>query len=265
MSLSRVFKSGRIRMISEPVFPREEKPTSEESDVRPEEDPGLKEAREKLLEQARLEAETIVQKAQEEAGILKEQVINELEETRTQAKKEAKLMKEKGEKAGFAEGLEKGRAQGREEVIEAWKEYMIKAEKKLAHLIQELHTWQDQLPDQVISLSESIARRVITAELEVAPEKIKSRIAQALQELTNIREVLIKVSPQSLPYLEDARETLEKQSGLSYLRVAAEEDLGKGDFLLETDYGGINGLVDTQLDLIHKELVERWEQDGEDA
>jgi len=218
-----------------------------------EEQPEIHPTPEEIRENAKKKAAEIKRKAEEEAEKILEKASKEAEVLQTQVKKEAERKgRTRGEKEAYQEG------------IKAWEDLLKKSDKQFEELFQDLKDWKEELPAQVIDLSIGIARRILSAELESNPEIIIPRIQDAVAELSSVGEVIIKVSRDDFPLLEGAREQLKQENGgLGNIRLSISEEINPGDFLLETEYGCVDGRISTQLDLISQELKERWKDNDQ--
>ncbi len=259
MWLSRIIKGHQIKIVSPVGLFQEKNEFGVEGEALPPEEHGA----EMHLETAKKMAEDILFEAELNAQEINRQMLREAKAYKEQARQAGLLLQKECEEKGYQTGYEEGLKAGRQEGLEQWFDLIGKADNELQAMTEKLAVWRDSLSLEVIDLSEEIARRIIGAELEVKPEKVVQRIAKALQQIVNVKDVLIKVAMEDVLRVEGARESLFNfNSSLTHIRIAGAEDLKRGDFLLETDMGGVNGRLDTQLGLIHKELVEEWQRDG---
>lgn len=244
ISLSRILKNHQVKIIN---------PLQTEEEINDLPNDGLaKKLAEDIIFEAEFNAQEISKNALLEAQSIKEKA----EETGTKLHEEEK---ERGYKIGF----ERGQEEGHEAAFKQWLSLLANTDKELKALDEKFARWQEEMALEIIVLGKEIARRIIGAELEVKPENIVDRVANALKQVVNVQQIIIKVALKDLPLLEKAKESLtDINSGLAQLRIAASEDLKQGDFVLETDMGGLDGRLDTQLNLVHKELVERWQASG---
>lgn len=207
--------------------------------------------------------EEIRAEAKEEAKKVVEQAKKEATEIREKAQKEAEALLQQVQKEAQTKGYEEGFEQGKEEGIEAWKGIFQKFDFKVSELAKKAEKWEGEFPEQVIDLSIEVARRIIGEELEKHPEKIVPRVQEILKELAQVGEVIIKVSRRDYPLLEAAEEKLTSENGgLKRINIIATDELGNGDFLVETQFGGIDGRVKTQLEMLSEELKKRWRKNG---
>lgn len=256
--MSRIIKGCQVKIVVPTLLPEIESEFEGKDDALSQE----KFTPEMHIETAKKMAESILLEAELNAREISKQALQEAKSVKEQAQRTGLKLQKDCEEKGYQNGYEEGLKAGRREGLQRWFDLIGKADNELQTMNEELTVWRDSLSLEIINLSEEIARRIISAELEVKPEKVVERIAKALQQIVNVKNVLIKVAAEDVLTVEGARESLFNfNSSLAHIRIAGAEDLKRGDFLLETDMGGIDGRLDTQLGLIHKELVEGWQQD----
>lgn len=247
-------------MVQRPIVPREAAKIEEKKkDENPNSSVNLEE--EEKLNKAR----NTLKEVEEKADYISKKAKKEAEEILENARQKALEIREEEKKLGWEEGFQKGKKGGEKEGIKAWQELLAKVEEELEKLLLDLQKWRQGLPDELMTLSTDIARQIVGAELKVAPDQVVNRVSRALQEIASTQEVLLKVSPADMPLIEKARENLLKfNGGINNLKIVGEKSLEPGDFLVETDFGGVKGRVENQLQLIYQELQERLKQDEKD-
>lgn len=251
MSLSRIIKSQRVL-----IKPLDSDHNSSTAKLRHSSNPTVNlEAQGQLIHsEAPKKAQDLLQKAKKEAAQLIKDAQSKAQKLQKEAEEKSVLIKQKAQ--------EEGHLQGEKEIVEKWENILQKGDQALDQVITDLKEWQESLMPEVLELSQQIAKRLIAAELKINPAAIINRVNQALQELTNTKEVLIKVAPTSYSILQQAKDELyHKNGGMQHLRFTVDEELNHSDFIIETDFGGINGRLETQLELMQRELTERLEAD----
>jgi len=196
---------------------------------------------EKLLVEARREREKILQEAQQE----KMRILEE-------AQKEAQALKKQGFEGGFLQGKEEAKKEAREIL-----------QKKIAlweSMLQEIKQVREksllELKELILELSLAIAERVIRREAKREPF-LAELIEEALQKLNHRERVILRVHPLDVALLKDVKEELcSRLDGLEYLEIREDARCARGDFLVETEFGSIDGRVSAQLHWIKKELLE---------
>lgn len=196
---------------------------------------------EELLVEAKRKRENILREAQQE----KMRILEE-------ARKEAQALKERGFENGFSQGREEAKREAREVL-----------QKKIAiweSVLQEIKRVREkslfELEELILELSLAIAERIIRREAKREPF-LAELIEEALQKLNHRERVILRVHPLDVALLKDIKEELcSRLDGLEYLEIREDARCARGDFLVETEFGSIDGRVSTQLHWIKKELLE---------
>ena len=130
------------------------------------------------------------------------------------------------------------------------------AMQKVAHAVEVLRLQAERLAEQAradaLEIGFRVARRVLEAELSTSPDAFFALVRSALKRTGESRTISVRVSPQ------DAR-TLAPALGNGALGVASasvvvvpDASLAPGDCLVETDFGKIDGRLDTRLSELHR-------------
>jgi len=217
-----------------------------------EEQPEIRPTPEEIHKEAKAQAEEIIKQAKKKADEIREKAQKESEVLLRQVQDEAK-------EKGYSQGLDLGKEEG----IKSWEGLFQKFDQKVSGLLDQSEKWKEDFPGQVIDLAIEIAKRIINEEVKGDPEIIVPRVRDTLKELAQVGDVLIKVSPEDYPLMDAAKEKIfAENGGLKKINLMANEELESGDFLIETQFGGIDGRVKTQLELLSEELKKRWRKNG---
>ncbi len=196
---------------------------------------------EELLVEAKKEREKILREAQQE----KMRILEE-------ARKEAQVLKERGFESGFLQGKE----EARREAHEILQKKIVLWERVLQEIKRVREKSLFELEELILELSLAIAERIIRREAKREPF-LAELIEEALQKLNHRERVILRVHPLDVALLKDIKEELcSRLDGLEYLEIREDTRCARGDFLIETEFGSIDGRVSTQLQWIKKELLE---------
>jgi flagellar biosynthesis/type III secretory pathway protein FliH len=159
---------------------------------------------------------------------------------------------------GFDEGLAKGRKEGHQQIqpaidlLQDWNR-MVRAEKEeLARRYE----------GEVLELGFLIARKILGEELVMRPQAVVGVVRQALRKILNADSVTLRVHPDDLKLLEDARERLsaEASSGIP-IEFKADSAITRGGCLIETESGLLDARLDSQLERLRTLLAGNdWER-----
>lgn len=183
-------------------------------------------------DQAREDAEQILQQAREESR-----------ETAAQAEQQAREQAEK-------DVLEREK-QREQERNQQYAETLDKLARSAARYEEAYMSAESDL----VELAVHIARNVVNAELESNRLVILGQAKKAIGELVQRQQVHIKVAPADLDALEAQRSDLRSSfADLRSIDISPESSLEPGSCIVETDYGSVQADVRESLDRIAQNL-----------
>lgn len=187
----------------------------------------------RYLDQFRGEAAKIVQAAQVEAEQIRRKAADE---GKLQARKEA-------EKALEAELKRRSDA------------VLTSLEKIANELGSQRAQWQQHWETYAIKLASAIAERIVRKELQNTPQITLEWIREAL-EMAASSQIHIRLNPADIRSLDPVLEELTARvSRAASTTVVADDSMGVGEVLVETEHGVLDQRVQSQLDRLEKELL----------
>jgi flagellar assembly protein FliH len=248
-SLSRVIKSTEVignEIISPPIMEK----ICENIDENHSSEEGSNNIYESIVNNAGVEAEKILK----EAKLNAETILN-------RAKSEAKEIMLKSKDEGYQEGYKSGYAAGYEYGIgEADKEaadIIGKSELLLKNTHEEVKRYTKSSEKEIINIAAAMARKIINKELSINEDAIISIAENVLSKALDKKQVILKVNPEDYKLVKNKRNELsiyvENENDLF---IVADPYVSSGSFKAESPSGFINGEIDTQLELILKNLGE---------
>lgn len=187
----------------------------------------------RYLDQFRGEAAKIVQAAQVEAEQIRRRAADE---GKLQARKEA-------EKALEAELKRRSDA------------VLTSLEKIASELGSQRAQWQQHWETYAIKLASAIAERIVRKELQSTPQITLAWIREAL-EMAASSQIQIRLNPADIRSLDPVLEELTARvSRAASTTVVADDSMGVGEVLVETEHGVLDQRVQSQLDRLEKELL----------
>ncbi|HJZ86950.1 MAG TPA: FliH/SctL family protein [Polyangia bacterium] len=157
-----------------------------------------------------------------------------------QARQEAEALRERAR----AEGREEGRAEGRAEIAQT-----------LVRLHTEAGHARTAAGEDLRRLAVRIASKILGHALELDPTLVVDICAQALRGATEQREIVVRVHPDDLPAIEQARPQL--RAALLKARdftLRPDAGVGRGGCIVETELGSVDARLETQLAVIENAL-----------
>ncbi len=184
-------------------------------------------------EQARKEAEKIIENARVQADFIL-----------SEAKEQVELLREQAHAEGVREGYEEGTARAEEEFQQKWQEFneeKISHEAEYQELLREV---EPQYVEILCSLIHKITGVIVSDRKDVFLHLIRSNIG----EVESAGKYTIRVSPDDIVYVESHKEDIVLQLGSDVtLDIQEEKGLRKNDCIIETDTQMIDCGLQTQL------------------
>jgi len=121
-------------------------------------------------------------------------------------------------------------------------------------LREQVRRLSEQAADEVVELAFRVARRVLEAELSTSPDAFRALAKAALKRAGDSRKISLRVHPQAAQALPSS---LAADAGLALaaVEVIADASLGPWDCVVETDFGKLDGRLDTQLDELYRAVA----------
>ena len=173
---------------------------------------------------ARTEAERVVQKARQRAREVVEVALAEAESIRAAARDE---------------GARRGRA-------EAARELLLSATEHRAAL--------EAARDDIVRLALAVARRILSEEIRVAPERTGAMVRAAIATAPGAHVLRLHAHPDDA---ERARAAVADADPEGRIEIRVDPSLSRGDCVLETAGGSIDARIDSQLAALEEELLGR--------
>jgi flagellar assembly protein FliH len=156
----------------------------------------------------------------------------------------------KGEKAGFESAAEK---------IASLKRMLDEAVEALRHARKKI---QRDTEKEILELVLAVAGRIVGHEVQTNREAVVAVVREALQRVENQDTVVIKMNPADIDFLDRLRLPLSNLSrNPDDLRIEADESVGIGGCLVETDGGDIDARIESRLRTVGEAFRKKLGQD----
>ncbi|NGQ94007.1 flagellar assembly protein FliH [Brevibacillus sp. SYP-B805] len=264
ISLSRIIKSTRyahskeaiILSVKAPPLPKTVQASEKLQLIHPEVENAKIEA-EAILLDAEKTANRMLEDAAAQAEQLKQQALAEIAAWWEQKRQEAEQLFQETEaearQAGFAQGVEEGKAfviQEEQQTIQTARDVLESAYRAKEQIIAEAEPF-------VVELSMEVAKKVIGQELSEAPEKILELARRVLRRSRVQGPITLCVNHRYFDFLMEHRQQLlallDGQAELSIFPDYTVQDEG---CVIRTPLGSVDARIDTQLQEIKQVLME---------
>lgn len=202
-----------------------------------------------IVEDAQKAAEGILLDAKRQSQKILEKASADASQILASAQTEANRLAEEAKSQGYAEGFERGRAEGQKEFEESCHRVL----KTLGEIVAERNNLISGLEKEVIDLVLDMADKVIRYELDRNDDAFVKMIQSALSTLRAPGYVIIKVHPDLYPKV--CRLTDDSSPGKGWMKdihVEQDDSLDPFDCLIETGCGTLDVGISTQLEQIGK-------------
>jgi flagellar biosynthesis/type III secretory pathway protein FliH len=134
----------------------------------------------------------------------------------------------------------------------------------VAHAVEILRLQAGRLAEQAradaLEIGFRVARRVLEAELSTSPDALFSLVRSALQRAGDSRKISVRVHPQDAQALAPALAKGALGVAVATVELVQDAALSPGDCIVETDFGKVDGRLDTRLDELHRTAVAAAEE-----
>ncbi len=200
-----------------------------------------------IIEEAQQKAAQLLQAAQKKANDALTAAAQKIQQFQELAKTKA----EEANKTAYAKGLEEGRADGRIQGHDEFLELMMKARDLYVQAIKERTKLIEATEPELARLSVSIAERLIGQEINSNGEFIMSVVRDALKDIKDREQVIIRVAPDDYHLVNADRDTFARMvEGLKNFDLVIDSKVERGGCIIETDLGNIDARLSTQITAI---------------
>lgn len=209
----------------------------------------LEQEKKLILEKFQQQAHEIIQRAEQEALLIKNQTLEE-----KQAWNEEKaLLIEEAKAIGFQQGLTEGQQQG----FAQYNGQLDMVNQMTADLKGEYVRYIESAEKVILDLGMKVAERILHETIEEQPEKFLNIVKEALKEVKEHREVHILVHPTQYSFVIQCKDELDAIfPSNQQCYVYADDELSEFQCLIETSHGRVDASVDSQLTELKVKLME---------
>lgn len=194
--------------------------------------------REEILQEAREDADQIRQEAEQDAQQLLDEKEQEIEDAR---------------ETGYDEGYDQGEEDAREEMAAL----VDQAGQILDEAKRERDAFLDEKTDTLIELAGSLAHEVLGEYVELNPDTIKHLVQDALEEISEIRDVTVVLNPDDAEIINEVKDQFrEDHPNLRDVTVTSDPKMERGGCRVRTNFGDIQGTLRDRIEHLGDALIE---------
>lgn len=255
--MSKIFKSNQVKTGKKTKISKNKsakKDTKKSGDkANQKKETASKIKRNKMLDEAKEKSELIIQAAKNKAEKIKNNALKE-------AKEKIEKEKEAAKKEGFEKGYQEGQAAGKKEAYQAKNKEIAalinQLEQKVSSFNSKLEARIPKLEEEVLLLVRKISEKVITKELSLNQAVIKDIIQQAINSVNQGEDIKVKINPDYInDFNECKKELLENNTSAQEIKIISDSSIDSAGCIIETDFGGIDATVASQLDEIETKVL----------
>jgi len=206
-----------------------------------------------LIDEAKRQAQLIQQEAEHYYHSVKQQILQEQEQWQIERQQLVRAAQQEGYDAGFI--------QGKEEALRQYEQLIHEAKRIIETANEQFYEQMDAANETILLIGLKVAERIVGEKLTENHEYLLSLVKQAIKEAREQSEVKIYVHPRYYDWLAQQKEELKAMfSEPVDLFLYPDEQLQETGCIIETPFGRIDASVDTQLQQIKEQLLERLEE-----
>jgi flagellar assembly protein FliH len=135
---------------------------------------------------------------------------------------------------------------------------------RVAHAVEVLRLTSERLAEQArsdaLEIGFQVARRVLEAELQTSPEALFSLVRSALRRAGDSRKVVIRLHPEDARVIAATVASGDMGVSSAGVEVQADATLERGDCVVDTDFGQVDGRLQTRLDELRRSALAAVEE-----
>ncbi|MBB5323675.1 flagellar assembly protein FliH [Anoxybacillus tepidamans] len=207
-----------------------------------------------MIEQAKREAELIKQEAEQYYHSLKQHISQEQEHWKIEKQQLIATVQQEGYEVGFA--------QGKEEALHRYDELINEAKRIVETANRQFYEQIEEASETILLIGLKVAERILGEKLMENSEHFLSLVKRAIKEVREQSEVKVYVHPFYYEMLVQQKDELRAVFNQpTDIFIYPDEQLTENGCVIETPFGRIDASVDTQLQQIKQQLLERLEEE----
>lgn len=138
------------------------------------------------------------------------------------------------------------------------------AMEKVAHGVEVLRLQGDRLAEQArsdaLEIGFLVARRILETEIATSHDALFALVRGAVRKAGDARHVVVRVHPEDVSLVEASAASGEAGISAAQVQVAGDNTLERGDCVVDTDFGTVDGRLRTRLDELYRAACSALEE-----
>ncbi|MFY3746740.1 FliH/SctL family protein [Anaeromyxobacter sp. Red801] len=136
---------------------------------------------------------------------------------------------------------------------------------RVAHAVEVLRLQAARLAEQArtdaLEVGFQVARRILEAEVATSPDALFALVRSALRKAGGSRRVTVRLHPDDVPRVAPAAAAEAAGLSAAAIELVGDASLERGDCLVDTDFGRVDGRLRTRLEELHRAAVAAAEEE----
>ena len=218
--------------------------------------------------------EDFQQRCNEQVSSARQQAGRVLSQAQTQAQSIQEQARTAGRKEGYREGMKQAEAEIEsragalaQEMLNERLNASLSSLEAMAQSLTEARTaWLTRWETLALELCIAISEKIIRSELAHRPQLGQAMIRELMEIASSGNRLVAKLHPGDVQSIQEAAGALEDLSRFhEAIELRGDPGLDRGDCIIESEHGRVDGRVKTQLDRIFAELVPEDQQESHAA
>ncbi len=135
-----------------------------------------------------------------------------------------------------------------DEIAAVRREAMERVSEAVSVLRLQAQNVADQARADALEIAFQVARRILEAEIHGSPEALFGLVRSALKRAGESRRITVRLSPEDAALVDADRQRVAPDAlTATRIEVLADPALARGDVVVETDFGKVDGRLQTRL------------------
>lgn len=138
---------------------------------------------------------------------------------------------------------------------------------RLAASVERLRSEAERLAERTradaLEIGFQVARRILEMELTASAEALFSLVRSAVRRAGESRTITVRLNPSDKTLIDEIGGAVRIDGPLAArMQIVADPSLSRGDCVVDTDFGSVDGRLDTRLSQLRRVLDSAFDEDG---